>query len=65
MKNGTNTNQNIVYDAAETDKWGLQFTNATSWTAVAKSTSLSYEGNSGSHNNLQPYLCVYIFKRTA
>lgn len=62
---GTNSNQNFILDAAKQNTWGCPFANGLDWTAVAKSTSISYTGSSSAHNNLQPYLCVYIFKRTA
>ena len=62
---GTNSNQNFILDAAKQNTWGCPFANGPDWTAVAKSTSISYTGSSSAHNNLQPYLCVYIFKRTA
>lgn len=62
---GTNSNQNFILDAAKQNTWGCPFANGTDWTAVAASTSISYTGSSSAHNNLQPYLCVYIFKRTS
>ena len=62
---GTNSNQNFILDAAKKNTWGCPLANGTDWTAVAASTSISYTGSSSAHNNLQPYLCVYIFKRTS
>lgn len=62
---GTNSNQNFILDAAKQNTWGCPFGNGSDWTAVAVSTSISYTGSSSAHNNLQPYLCVYIFKRTS
>ena len=39
------------------------------WTGTAETFNwlidTKPQGNSQSHNNLQPYFCVYIFKRTA
>lgn len=48
--------------------WGAQISNYSSGYILSPNNIPSYMSNTGgnnAHNNLQPYLCVYIFKRTA
>lgn len=54
---------NGVY--VKTNCWG--WSNQMKATAVASTmdTSTSSTGNNGSHNNLQPYITCYMWKRTA
>ncbi len=56
------TQQVVAQDS--TASWyhdiGITFDASRSW-----SGSTSEEGNNATHNNLQPYLSIYIWKRTA
>ena len=50
-----------IMNGDNTWKGNLQYT----YNGDAKWYATHPVGDSKSHNNLQPYLCVYIFKRTA
>ena len=46
------------------DSWGVG-TNLRGATVYANSQRMTYTGNNLPHNNMPPYLAVYVWKRTA
>ena len=50
---------------ASQNTWGTAFSDASGWVATQRTYTINNTGSSKAHNNLQPYLCVYMFKRTA
>ena len=58
---GTNT----FYVAGQAGSTASQLLTKSATTGVTVSTSISTEGSSGTNANLQPYIVVYMWKRTA
>lgn len=59
-KNSIGTGQTTMSTTGKYDRCEMTFDASKSW-----SGSTSEEGNNAAHNNLQPYLSVFIWKRTA
>ena len=63
--NGMNGYVNPTVDRGHSTTWGASFSDNGDY-KVAPADKQTMDGVTGQpHNNLQPYLCVYIFKRTA
>lgn len=56
---------NPTVDYGHSTTWGASFSDNGDY-KIAPADRQRMDGTTGqAHNNLQPYLCVYIFKRTA
>lgn len=63
--NGMNGYVNPTVDRGHSTTWGASFSDNGDY-KIAPADGQKMDGTTGQpHNNLQPYLCVYIFKRTA
>ena len=63
--NGMNGYVNPTVDRGHSTTWGASFSDNGDY-KIAPADGQRMDGTTGqAHNNLQPYLCVYIFKRTA
>lgn len=63
--NGMNGYVNPTVDRGHSTTWGASFSDNGDY-KIAPADGQTMDGTTGqAHNNLQPYLCVYIFKRTA
>lgn len=65
VKRNTNYTSNFMIDAGKTNQWGSLLNDTTGYTAQPAPIDVENTGGSKAHNNMQPYLAVYIWERTA
>lgn len=51
--------------SADASSGGTQYTNVANINSNTTGITINNTGGGGAHNNLQPYIVVYMFKRTA
>lgn len=64
-RNGGFTN-GVMIDTGRTGQWGSAIVQVSgNYTAQPNQVEIEATGGGKGHNNLQPYVCVYIWRRTA
>lgn len=53
----------INYNNGSTTKWGHSTSNG-DWWFMTVTESVQYTGGNQKHNNLSPYISIYLYKRT-
>ena len=67
FKRNGNYSNGVMIDTGRTGQWGSAIVQVGSGNYTAQPNQIEIETTGGGkgHNNLQPYICVYIWRRTA
>ena len=64
FKRNGNYSNGVMIDTGKTGQWGSAIIQVSgNYTAQPSSVSIDSTGGGKAHNNLQPYICVYVWRR--
>lgn len=65
VKRNNNYTNNFMIDTGRSNQWGSAIINTSGYTAQPTAITIENTGGDQPHNNMPPYLVVYIWKRVS